>query len=269
MIEETKSSSLPKIFLVLFVAHIIANVTYCGMGLYLLSFKPFSCEKIYHLRKYLTLSTAFAIFSFVAYFLFSRVKDKETVRARASATMLLHLGFFTWGFLTWRKLDPHCEDQNDVIIIMFHQATVFFHGIYFVLYCLHELRHPGADWTVAPSFTQHSPVLDVRRPGLPGTATAKLPTAPGTTPFPTTMPPQLHDSAAFYVPVSNGSSNGQPPKPSPFHSPNQYSHAPESLQGIIARSQSAQQQGHSVPKEISDASKAPMPVDASRFMSTP
>jgi len=267
MIEEIKSTSLPKIFMVLFAMHIIANVTYCGMGLYLLSFKPFHCEKTYHLRKYLTLSTAFAIFSFVAYFLFSRVKDKETVRARASATMLLHLGFFTWGFLTWRKLDPHCEDQNDVIIILFHQATVFFNGIYFVLYALHELKHPGADWTVAPSFSQSSPVLDVRRPGLP---TAKLPTAPGTTPFPTTMPPQLHDSAAFYVPVSNGQSPAG--KANPYPPTSQYGqpssgHAPESLQGIIARS-SAQQQGYSVPKEISEASKPPA-VDASRFMSTP
>lgn len=265
MIEET-SKSLPKIFMVLFAMHIIANVTYCGMGLYLLSFKPFACEKIYHLRKYLTLSTAFAIFSFAAYFLFSRVKDKETVRARASATMLLHLGFFTWGFLTWRKLDPHCADLNDVIIIMFHQASVFFNGIYFVLYCLHELKHPGADWTVAPSFSQN-PVLDVRRPGLP--TTAKLPTAPGTTPFPTSMPPQLHDSAAFYVPVSNGQSPAKNnPYPPTAHS--QYGqHAPESLQGIIARSSAQQQQGYSVPKEISDASKPPVKVDASRFMSTP
>lgn len=259
MIEDKKSStSLSKIFLVLFLAHIIANVTYGGLGLYLLSFKSFSCEKIYHLRKYLTLSTAFAIFSLVAYFLFARVKDKETVRARASATMLLHLGLFMWGFLTWRKLDPHCEDQNDVIIILFHHASVFFNGIYFVCYCLHELRHPGADWTVAPTFSQSSPILDVRRPGLP-----KLPTVPGTNPFPTSMPPQLHDSAAFYVPVSNGQS---PAKPNP-HSKIP-ARAPESLQGIIARSQQHQQQYH-VPKEIANASKAPTPVDTARFMSTP
>jgi len=142
------------------IIHCLANVTYCGLGIFVVVDKPPACEQTYHMKKYLTLSIVFNSVAFLSFFVFSRIKCKDSVRARATAVLILHLAFTLWGLLTWRKLDAQCQDANDPMLLGFHHATVFWNGMYFFLYIVHEICPPNADWTVCPWFGPR--IIDVK-----------------------------------------------------------------------------------------------------------
>lgn len=134
------------------IIHCLANITYCGLGIFIVVDKPAACEQTYHMKKYLTLSIVFNSVAFLSFFVFSRIKCKDSVRARATAVMILHLAFASWGLLTWRKLDAQCKDANDPMLLGFHHASVLWNATYFFLYVVHEICPPNADWTVCPWF---------------------------------------------------------------------------------------------------------------------
>lgn len=134
------------------IIHCIANITYCGLGVFIIVDKPAACEQTYHMKKYSTLSIVFNFMAFLSFFVFSRIKCKDSVRARATAVLILHLAFTAWGLLTWRKLDAQCQDANDPVFLGFHHATVLWNGMYFFFYAIHEVCPPKADWTVCPWF---------------------------------------------------------------------------------------------------------------------
>jgi len=144
--------------------HVLANVTYCGLGIYVLAANSAACEKTYHIRKYITFSLVFNGMSFVSFFVFSRIKCKESVRGRATALLILHLAFATWGGLTWRQMDELCKDETDRMMLGFQHATVVFNGLYFFLLCWHEVSPPEADWTVMPWFGPTSRLVDFKDP---------------------------------------------------------------------------------------------------------
>jgi len=136
------------------ILHVLANVVYCGVGAYVVT-QSAACEQTYrkfHLKRYISYSMVFSSISLLSFCAYSRVTCKETVRARATALLIMHLAFTVWGSLTWRQMDPSCANRNGSLLVLYQHITVLFNGVYFFLLLVHEVHPPKADWTVMPWF---------------------------------------------------------------------------------------------------------------------
>jgi len=149
------------------VIHVLMNIAYCGFGVTIIVMKPAACEQTYHryhMRKYITFSVVLCATSLFTYFVFSRVKCKESVRGRATALLILHFAFTAWGVLTWRQMDPSCANQNGSLLFDFQHVSVVFNGAYFLFLIMHEMFPPKADWTVMPKLECGPPPVDFTSP---------------------------------------------------------------------------------------------------------
>lgn len=146
--------------------HIVSNLSFLIVGCWVVSEQNNDprfavCEKTYHVRRFLTLTLAFNAISFSSYFIFSRPGCEEQARARATALLVLHLGFSVWGTAAWRRLEPKCEDAMGSKLVIFQHIAVVYNALYFTFLCGHEVvMNPDSDWTVMPVVLMHERVAD-------------------------------------------------------------------------------------------------------------
>jgi len=233
------------------VLHMAATLIFLVTGVYVLSREHHnwrhSCEKMYHVKRYLRLCLVFIGVNFGTYCLFSRAGCEQAARARATALTVLHLAFSLWGTLTWKKMDALCADAAGPLLEFSHVA-VCLNAAYFVFFVVHELFiNPHVDWTVMPAIHLRRTEFVNFMKYTPETGPVVLHQTPSSPPGHT--PPQYstavaadHHSTNMYD-LDQAQREGRPQHPPGL----QQAFIPSSA-GLSPIDHGAQQAGHNLPR---------------------